>query len=96
MLRSTIQALPEEQRDTVALHYVRGLRIEIAILSSAPRTVSAVRIHEIPVDDPPERLSQYCPGDDADDYDMLNRRPLLKRKVVAAHMPWFIRLSAMA
>jgi hypothetical protein len=46
MLRGAIQALPEEQRDTVALHYVRGLRIsEIAILSGAPTGTVKARLH---------------------------------------------------
>jgi uncharacterized protein len=46
MLRCAIQALPEELRDTVALHYVRGLRIsEIAIVSGAPVGTIKARLH---------------------------------------------------
>jgi RNA polymerase sigma factor (sigma-70 family) len=46
MLRGAIQALPSEQRETVALHYVRGLRIsEIAILSGAPIGTIKARLH---------------------------------------------------
>jgi RNA polymerase sigma factor (sigma-70 family) len=46
MLRGAIQTLPEEQRETVALHYVRGLRIsEIAILSGTPAGTIKARLH---------------------------------------------------
>jgi RNA polymerase sigma factor (sigma-70 family) len=46
MLRGAIQALPTEQRETVALHYVRGLRIsEIAILSGTPAGTIKARLH---------------------------------------------------
>ncbi len=46
MLRRAIQALPEEQREMVALHYVRGLRIsEIAILSGAPTGTVKARLY---------------------------------------------------
>jgi RNA polymerase sigma-70 factor (ECF subfamily) len=46
MLRGAIRALPDEQRETVALHYVRGLRIsEIAILSGTPAGTIKARLH---------------------------------------------------
>jgi len=46
MLRGAIQALSEEQRETVALHYVRGLTIsEIAILSGSPTGTVKARLH---------------------------------------------------
>jgi hypothetical protein len=46
VLRGAVQALPPEQRETVALHYVQGLRIsEIAILSGVPTGTVKARLH---------------------------------------------------
>jgi len=46
MLRAAIQALPDEQREMVALHYVRGLTIsEIAILIGTPAGTIKARLH---------------------------------------------------